>query len=62
MELTAKQAADYHKLRAYYPYRMFFLVQPAGEPEAEIWAMRDLKAVNRVIREGGTVNQIEIAA
>lgn len=60
LQLTAKQAADYARLKSYYPYRMFFLVtdprQPALDPE--IWAMRDKRAINRVLREGGEVLQI----
>jgi len=62
MELTAKQASDYEKLRGYYPYRMFFLVDLPGGAEPEIWAMRDRRAINAAIRKGATVLQIERAA
>lgn len=60
MTLTDKQASDYARLKAYYPYRRFFLVNDPRDPkpEMEIWAMRDRREVNRVLREGGTVLEI----
>ena len=62
MTLTEKQAADFHRLRAYYPYRRFFLVTDPRDPQSEptIWAMRDRRAVNRVLREGGTVLELSL--
>lgn len=57
--MTDKQAADYGKLKAYYPYRMFFLVQEPGATEAEVWALRDKRAVNEALRRGATVHQID---
>jgi hypothetical protein len=59
--LTDRQAADYAKLRAYYPYRLFFLVTEPGATEAVVWALRDRRAVNDVLRKGGTVQQIDTA-
>lgn len=59
MDLNAKQSADYANLRSYYPYRLFFLVQEKGESDFTVWAMRDRREINRVLREGGTVFQIE---
>lgn len=60
LALTAKQSADYARLKAYYPYRLYFLVTDprAATQEPEIWALRDKRAINRVLREGGTVLQI----
>lgn len=59
MQLTPKQSADYARLISFYPYRMYFLVQMPGEGEAEVWAIRDRRAVNKAIREGASVHQIE---
>lgn len=58
--LTDKQNADYVRLRAYYPYRRFFLVNDPRDTQsgAVVWAMRDLREINRVLREGGTVSEI----
>jgi hypothetical protein len=58
VELTDKQAADYARLKGFYPYRLFFLVQMPGETEATIWALRDRRAVNDAMRKGATVFQI----
>jgi len=60
MELTAKQIADYNRLKAYFPYRRFFLVEDPRDvqPEAVVWAMRDRREVNRVLREGGKVSEL----
>jgi hypothetical protein len=58
MNLTPKQSADYAKLRGYYPYRMFFLVQMPGESEGEIWAVRDRRAINDALRKGAAVFEI----
>lgn len=58
MNLSKKQAADYAKLKSYYPYRLFFLVQEAGATEAVVWALRDKRAANEALRRGGTVHQI----
>lgn len=58
MQLTAKQSADYAKLKSYYPYRIFFLVQEPDAAEAEVWALRDKRAVNEAMRRGATVHQI----
>jgi len=58
MELTAKQRADYAKLRAYYPYRLFFLVTESDAPEGVIWALRDRRSVNKAVRRGATVFEI----
>ena len=62
MKLSDNQAADFHRLRAYYPYRRFFLVTDPRDPqpEATVWAMRDRRAVNRVLREGGTVLELSV--
>lgn len=61
MTLTHKQSADFNRLRAYYPYRRFFLVNDPRDPQPEmvVWAMRDRREVNRVLREGGTVLEIQ---
>lgn len=58
MRLTEKQATDLAKLKSYYPYRLFFLVQMPQEPEAAVWALRDRRAVNDALRKGATVFQI----
>lgn len=62
MELTAKQAADFHRLRSYYPYRMFFLVNDPRDMQSEpvVWAMRDKRQINRVLREGGNVWELSV--
>lgn len=55
--MTDKQTADYNRLRSYYPYRMFFLVNDPRDMQDEpvVWAMRDKREINRVLREGGQV-------
>lgn len=60
MTLNERQARDYARLKAYYPYRLFFLVDDPRDAGTgpTIWAMRDRRAVNRVMREGGTVFEI----
>lgn len=57
--MTPQQAADYAKLKSYYPYRLFFLVREKGAVEAVVWALRDKRAVNEALRNGATVHQIE---
>lgn len=59
MDLTPKQAADYAKLRSYYPYRMYFLVTEKGASEAVVWALRDKRTINEALRNGATVFQME---
>ncbi len=54
MILNEKQSADLAQLRGYYPYRLFFLVQE-GAADAEVWALRDRRAVNQAIRRGAQV-------
>lgn len=58
--LTEKQLSDFNRLRGYYPYRLFFLVSDPRDPQPEpvVWAVRDRRQINRVLREGGTVSQI----
>ena len=60
MELTEKQTADYRRLKAYFPYRLFFLVNDPRDVDAgqKVWAVRDKRAINRVLKEGGTVVQL----
>jgi len=60
MELTEKQASDFYRLHSYYPYRRFFLVNdPRDTAVGEtVWAMRDLRQINRVLREGGTALEL----
>ena len=59
--MSPEQLADFKRLRAYYPYRMFFLVKDPRSPgeEPKVWAMRDRREINRVIREGGSVFEIK---
>ena len=59
--MSPEQLSDFNRLRAYYPYRMFFLVDDPRTPEKgpTVWAMRDRREINRVLREGGTVSEIK---
>lgn len=56
--LNEKQSADYERLRAFYPYRLFFLVKPYGESEFTVWCLRDRRAVNDCLRKGGEAMEI----
>lgn len=58
IELNERQKANYEKLKSYYPYRMFFLVEEKGK-EADVWAMRDMRAINKAIQDGAKVFRIE---
>ena len=56
--MTPDQISDYQRLRSYFPYRLFFLVKESADSLPEIWAQKDRRAVNKVLRNGGEVSQI----